>query len=76
LRRKSPLNASITKWYLTQETAGSVDLQEIEGRSALSLGDVQSVLTATLWKLCPFSRNAIPNQSVEYFDLTQYVFAR
>jgi nucleoid DNA-binding protein len=32
------------KWYLTQEMSGSVGIQEIEGRSALSLGDVQSVL--------------------------------
>jgi predicted histone-like DNA-binding protein len=49
LQRKSPLNAALSKWYLTQESAGSVGLQEIakeiEGRSALSLGDVQSVLS-------------------------------
>jgi predicted histone-like DNA-binding protein len=48
IQRKSPLNPALVKWYLTQESAGSVGLQEIakeiEGRSALSLGDVQSVL--------------------------------
>jgi predicted histone-like DNA-binding protein len=49
IQRKSPLNPALVKWYLTQESAGSVGLQEIameiEGRSALSLGDVQSVLS-------------------------------
>ncbi|MDR0599555.1 MAG: HU family DNA-binding protein [Treponema sp.] len=49
IQRKNPLNAALTKWYLTQESAGNVGLQEIareiEGRSALSLGDVQSVLS-------------------------------
>jgi predicted histone-like DNA-binding protein len=49
IQRKSPLNPALVKWYLTQESAGSVSLQEIakeiEGRSALSLGDVQSVLS-------------------------------
>jgi predicted histone-like DNA-binding protein len=49
IQRKSPLNATLTKWYLTQESAGNVGLheiaKEIEGRSALSLGDVQSVLS-------------------------------
>jgi hypothetical protein len=47
IQRKSPLNAAISKWYLTQETTGSVGLQEIakeiDRRSALSLGDAQSV---------------------------------
>jgi predicted histone-like DNA-binding protein len=37
------------KWYLTQEKSGTVGIQEIakeiEGRSSLSLGDVQSVLS-------------------------------
>ena len=49
IQRKSPLDPAIQKWYLTQESAGSVGLQEIakeiQGRSALSLGDVQSVLS-------------------------------
>jgi predicted histone-like DNA-binding protein len=49
IQRKNPQNAASSKWYLTQETTGSVGLmeiaKEIEGRSALSLGDVQSVLS-------------------------------
>ena len=49
VQRKNPQNIALAKWYLTQESAGSVGLQEIakeiEGRSALSLGDVQSVLS-------------------------------
>ena len=49
IQRKNPQNLSQSKWYLTQESAGNVGLQEIakeiEGRSALSLGDVQSVLS-------------------------------
>jgi predicted histone-like DNA-binding protein len=49
IQRKNPLNAALSKWYLTQETTGSVGFQEIakeiERRSALSLGDVQSVLS-------------------------------
>jgi predicted histone-like DNA-binding protein len=49
IQRKNPLNPALSKWYLTQESAGSVGLteiaKEIEGRSALSLGDVQSVLS-------------------------------
>ncbi|MDR1383257.1 MAG: HU family DNA-binding protein [Planctomycetaceae bacterium] len=49
IQRKNPQNPASVKWYLTQETAGNVGLQEIakeiEGRSALSLGDVQSVLS-------------------------------
>jgi predicted histone-like DNA-binding protein len=48
--RKNPQDLSQPgKWYLTQERAGSVGIKEIareiEGRSALSLGDVQSVLS-------------------------------
>jgi hypothetical protein len=47
--RKNPQDMTQAKWYLTQERSGSVGLQaiakEIEGRSALSLGDVQSVLS-------------------------------
>jgi predicted histone-like DNA-binding protein len=49
IQRKNPQNLALSKWYLTQETAGNVGLseiaKEIEGRSALSLGDVQSVLS-------------------------------
>ncbi|GMO53737.1 MAG: hypothetical protein Pg6C_20170 [Treponemataceae bacterium] len=45
----NPQNRALFKWYLTQETGGSVSLQEIAkeivGRSALSLGDVRSVLS-------------------------------
>jgi predicted histone-like DNA-binding protein len=49
IQRKNPQNIALSKWYLTQESAGNVGMQEIakeiEGRSALSLGDVQSVLS-------------------------------
>lgn len=49
LQRKNPLNPTLSKWYLTQESTGIVSMneiaREIEGRSALSLGDVQSVLS-------------------------------
>jgi predicted histone-like DNA-binding protein len=49
ISRKNPQNLSQSKWYLTQEKTGTVGTQEIakeiEGRSALSLGDVQSVLS-------------------------------
>jgi predicted histone-like DNA-binding protein len=47
--RRNPQDLSKSKWYLTQERAGTVGLQaiakEIEGRSSLSLGDVRSVLS-------------------------------
>ncbi|MDR2782987.1 MAG: hypothetical protein LBB48_03960 [Treponema sp.] len=47
--RKNPQDMTQAKWYLTQEKSGSVGMQaiakEIEGRSALSLGDVRSVLS-------------------------------
>jgi predicted histone-like DNA-binding protein len=49
IQRKNPQDLTQSKWYLTQEKAGTVGTQEIakeiEGRSALSLGDVQSVLS-------------------------------
>ncbi|GMO39740.1 MAG: hypothetical protein Pg6C_00370 [Treponemataceae bacterium] len=49
IQRRNPQNQALVKWYLTQEASGSVGLREIakeiEGRSALSLGDVQSVLS-------------------------------
>jgi predicted histone-like DNA-binding protein len=49
IQRKNPQNVTLSKWYLTQESTGSVGLpeiaKEIERRSALSLGDVQSTLS-------------------------------
>jgi predicted histone-like DNA-binding protein len=49
IQRKNPQNVAESKWYLTQEKAGTVGMaeiaKEIEGRSALSLGDVQSALS-------------------------------
>ena len=49
IQRKNPQNQALSKWYLTQESTGSVGIneiaREIEGRSALSLGDVKSVLS-------------------------------
>ncbi|MDR2510013.1 MAG: HU family DNA-binding protein [Spirochaetaceae bacterium] len=49
IQRRNPQNVSLSKWYLTQEKTGSVGMsqiaKEIEGRSALSLGDVQSALS-------------------------------
>jgi predicted histone-like DNA-binding protein len=49
VKRDNPQNRSQSKWYLTQEKSGNVGIKdiakEIEGRSALSLGDVQSVLS-------------------------------
>jgi predicted histone-like DNA-binding protein len=48
IKRENPLNRNQSRWYLTQEKSGSMGLKdiakEIEGRSALSLGDVYSVL--------------------------------
>jgi predicted histone-like DNA-binding protein len=47
--KKNPQDLTQAKWYLSPEQAGRVGLpeiaREIEGRSALSLGDVQSVLS-------------------------------
>jgi predicted histone-like DNA-binding protein len=47
--KKNPQDLTKAKWYLTQEKTGTVGLheiaKEIKGRSALSLGDVQSVLS-------------------------------
>jgi predicted histone-like DNA-binding protein len=49
ISRKNPQNLTQSKWYLTQEKTGTVGIheiaKEIEGRSALSLGDVQSALS-------------------------------
>jgi predicted histone-like DNA-binding protein len=49
IQRRNPMDTNETKWYLVQERAGTVGIQEIakeiEGRSSLSLGDVQSVLS-------------------------------
>ncbi|MHB9291186.1 hypothetical protein Holit_00258 [Hollandina sp. SP2] len=49
IMKKNPQDLAQAKWYLTQEKTGNVGIKEIakeiEGRSALSLGDVQSVLS-------------------------------
>jgi predicted histone-like DNA-binding protein len=49
IQRRNPQDAAKSKWYLTQESSGNVSTKaiakEIEGRSSLSLGDVQSVLS-------------------------------
>ncbi|MDR1218539.1 MAG: HU family DNA-binding protein [Treponema sp.] len=49
IKRANPQDRNQSKWYLTQEKSGNVGMKdiakEIEGRSALSLGDVQSVLS-------------------------------
>ncbi|MDR0634139.1 MAG: HU family DNA-binding protein [Azoarcus sp.] len=49
LSRKMPGNPEQSRWYLIQSKSGTVGLKElareIEGRSSLSLGDVQSVLS-------------------------------
>jgi predicted histone-like DNA-binding protein len=49
VQRTNPQDRTQSKWYLTQEKSGTVGIKEIakeiEGRSALSLGDVQSVLS-------------------------------
>ncbi|MHB9291924.1 hypothetical protein Holit_01012 [Hollandina sp. SP2] len=48
-KREIPLNAALSQGYLTQETIGSMGLQEIareiEGGSSLLLGDVPRVLS-------------------------------
>jgi predicted histone-like DNA-binding protein len=49
IQRQNPQNREKSKWHLIQESSGAVGIREIakeiEGRSALSLGDVQSVLS-------------------------------
>jgi predicted histone-like DNA-binding protein len=49
IQKKNPLHLDVVKWYLTQEKTGTIGIneiaKEIEGRSALSTGDVQSVLS-------------------------------
>ncbi|GHU26186.1 hypothetical protein FACS1894172_20210 [Spirochaetia bacterium] len=49
ITRKNPQNLTQSKWYLTQEKTGTVGVHEISreivGRSSLSFGDVQSVLS-------------------------------
>ena len=49
IQRVNPQDRTKSKWYLTQEKSGTVGIKEIareiEARSALSLGDVQSVLS-------------------------------
>ena len=58
IMKKNPQNLAQAKWYLTQEKTGNVGIKEIvkeiEGRSALSLGDVQSVLS-NMSRFCRFS---------------------
>jgi predicted histone-like DNA-binding protein len=47
--RKNPQNPNVYKWYFTQQRDDVLDIKdiarEIEARSALTVGDVQSVLT-------------------------------
>jgi hypothetical protein len=49
VKRDNPQDRNQSKWYLTQEKSGNVGIKDIakkiEGWSALSLGDVQSVLS-------------------------------
>jgi predicted histone-like DNA-binding protein len=49
IQKKNPMKRDFIKWYFTQEKTGTVSMKEIakeiEGRSALSFGDVQSVLS-------------------------------
>jgi predicted histone-like DNA-binding protein len=49
IQKKNPQDLTQSKWYLTQEKSGNIGIKEIakeiEGRSALSFGDVQSVLS-------------------------------
>jgi hypothetical protein len=53
IQKKNPQDLTQSKWYLTQEKSGNVGIKdmakEIEGRSALSLGDVQSVLSNVMY---------------------------
>jgi predicted histone-like DNA-binding protein len=48
IQKKNPQDLTQSKWYLTQERSGNVKIKgiakEIAERSALSLGDVYSVL--------------------------------
>jgi predicted histone-like DNA-binding protein len=49
IQKKRPNSPAIIKWYFTQKKSGIIGLRdiarEINGRSSLSLGDVQSVLS-------------------------------
>lgn len=49
IQKKNPQHLDTSKWYLTQEKKGTVGINEIAkeivGRSALSMGDVQSTLS-------------------------------
>jgi predicted histone-like DNA-binding protein len=68
--RKNPLNPAQSKWYLTQESSGAVGLKEIaheiEGRSALSPGDVRSVLS-NLVQVLPIFLKLGQSVSIEGF---------
>jgi predicted histone-like DNA-binding protein len=59
-----------SKWYLTQEQTGTVGIQaiakEIEGRSALSLGDVQNVLSDMV-EILPFFLKLRQSANLEGF---------
>jgi predicted histone-like DNA-binding protein len=49
IQKKNPQHLDVQKWYLTQEKTGTIGTNEIAkeivGRSALSMGDVQSALS-------------------------------
>jgi hypothetical protein len=65
--KKNPQDLTKAKWYLTLEKTGTVGLheiaKEIEGRSALSLGDVQSVLSNMVEVLPIFFETGAVRQS-------------
>ncbi|MDR1616238.1 MAG: HU family DNA-binding protein [Syntrophomonadaceae bacterium] len=48
IQRANPMDQAQVKWYLTQEKSGTVDMsrivKDIQNRSALTAGDVRSVL--------------------------------
>jgi predicted histone-like DNA-binding protein len=70
VRRENPQDRSQSKWYLTQEKSGNVGLKdiakEIEGRSALSLGDVRSVLS-NLMEVLPVFLKLGQSVNLEWF---------
>jgi predicted histone-like DNA-binding protein len=48
IQRRNPMNPEQSRWYLVQEKSGTVDMarivRDIQDRSALTAGDVRSVL--------------------------------
>jgi predicted histone-like DNA-binding protein len=58
--KKNPQNPNESKWYFTQQRDDVLDIRdiarEIEARSALTIGDVQSVLTNLVSVLPTFLR--------------------